>query len=151
MRVAGLTDRGSGPPGSHVACRRPSGGLGQQHILARPVGPSTPATSTFAIGMSKGDPVTYEELTPEHKQKFDEIEALFEANLIGSFERTRHHVIRWKGFSPEGALDGVDLSLPSEERTRALCQDVNYMVAHSLHQHSESLVNAFECVALRVV
>jgi hypothetical protein len=25
--------------------------------------------------MSKGDPVMYEELTPEHKQKFDEIKA----------------------------------------------------------------------------
>jgi hypothetical protein len=101
--------------------------------------------------MSKGDPVMYEELTPEHKQKFDEIKALFEADLIGSFERTCHHGIRWKGFSPEGALDGVDLSLPSEERTRVLRQEVNYMVAHSLHQHSESLVNAFERVALRVI
>jgi hypothetical protein len=30
-------------------------------------------------------------------------------------------------------------------------QEVNYMVAHSLHRHSESLVNAFEHVALRVV
>jgi hypothetical protein len=101
--------------------------------------------------MSKGDPVTYEELTPEHKQKFDEIKALFEADLILSFERTRHHGIRWKGFSPKGALNGVDLSLPLEDRTRALCQEVNYMAAHSLHQHSESLVNAFESVALRVV
>jgi hypothetical protein len=45
----------------------------------------------------------------------------------------------------------VDLSLPSEERTRALRQEVNYMVAHSLHQHSESLVNAFEHVAPHVV
>jgi hypothetical protein len=115
------------------------------------VGPSTPTTSTSAIGISKGDPVTYEELTPEHKQKFDEIKALFEADLIGSFERTRHHGIRWKGFSPESALDGVDLSLPSEERTRALCQEVNYMVAHSLHRHSESLVNAFERVTLRII
>jgi hypothetical protein len=51
----------------------------------------------------------------------------------------------------EGALDGVDLSLPSEECTRALRQEVNYMVAHSLHRHSKSLVNAFERVALRVV
>jgi hypothetical protein len=93
----------------------------------------------------------YEELTPEHKQKFDEIKALFEADLIGSFERIRHHDIRWKGFSPEGALDGVDLSLLSKEHTRALCQEVNYMVAHSLHWHSESLVNAFERVALRVI
>jgi hypothetical protein len=101
--------------------------------------------------MSKGDPVTYEELTPEHKHKFDEIKALFEADLIRSFERTRHHGIRWKWFSPKGALDGVDLSLPSEERTRALRQEVNYMVAHSLHRHSESLVNAFERVALRVI
>jgi hypothetical protein len=85
--------------------------------------------------MLKGGPVTYEELIPEHKQKFDEMKALVEANLIGSFERTRHHGIRWKGFSPEGALNGVDLSLPSEERTRALHQEVNYMVAHYLHQH----------------
>jgi hypothetical protein len=144
-------DRGSGPLGSHVTCRCPSGGLGRQHILAHPVGPSTPTTSTFIIGMSKGDPVTYEELTHEHKQKFDEIKALFEADLIGSFEMARNHGIRWKGFSPEGALDGVDLFLLTEERTRALRKEVNYMVAHSLHRHSKSLVNAFECVALRVV
>jgi hypothetical protein len=101
--------------------------------------------------MSKGDSVTYEELTPEHKQKFDEIKAFFKVDLIGSFERTRHHNIRWKGFSPEGTLDGVDLSLPSEERTRALCQEVNYMVAHSLHRYSEGLVNAFERVALHII
>jgi hypothetical protein len=70
--------------------------------------------------MSKGDLVTYEELTPEHKQKFDEIKAIFKVDPIVSFERTRHHGIRWKGFSPEGALNGVDLSLPLKERTRAL-------------------------------
>jgi hypothetical protein len=101
--------------------------------------------------MLKGDPVMYEELTPEHKQKFDEIKALFEANLIRSFERTRHHDIRWKGFSPEGTLDVVDLSLLLEEHTKALRQEVNYMVAHSLYRHSESLVNAFERVALCVI
>jgi hypothetical protein len=117
----------------------------------------TPAGSLYANNINfrhqdvNGDPVAYEELTPEHKQKFDEIKALFQADLIGSFERTRHHGIRWEGFSPEGALDGVDLSLPLEERTRALRQEVNYMVAHSLHRHSESLVNAFERVTLRVV
>jgi hypothetical protein len=144
-------DRGSEPLGSRVACRCPSVGFGQQHILAHPVGPSTSTTSTSTIGMLKGDPVTYEDPTPEHKQKFDEIKALFEANLIGSFERTRQHDIRWKGFSPEGALDGLDLSLPSEERTRPLHQEVNYMVAHSFHRHSERLVNAFERVALCVV
>jgi hypothetical protein len=56
--------------------------------------------------MSKEGPITYEEPSTEHKQKFDEIKAQFEATLIGSFERSRHHGIRWKGLSPEGALDG---------------------------------------------
>jgi hypothetical protein len=92
----------------------------------------------------------YEELLAEPKQKYDEIKTLFEADLIGSFERSRHHGVRWKGFSPEGALDDVDLSTPLEDRTRALRLEVNYMVAHSLHRHSESLVNAFERVALCV-
>ena len=44
-------------------------------------------------------PVMYEELTLEHKQQYDEVKAQFEADLIGSFERTRNHGIRWKGFS----------------------------------------------------
>jgi hypothetical protein len=101
--------------------------------------------------MARDEPITYEELSAEHKQRYDEIKAQFEADLIGSFERTHHHGVRWKGFSLEGALDGVDLSTPSEDRTRALRQEVNYTVAHSLHRHSESLVNAFEHVALRVV
>jgi hypothetical protein len=79
--------------------------------------------------MSKENTVTYEELSAEHKQKYDEIKAFFEADLIGSFERTCHHGIRWKGFSLEGTLDEVDLSTSSEERTRALRQEVNYMVA----------------------
>jgi len=96
-------------------------------------------------------PVTYEELPPEHKKKYDEIKALLEADLIGSFERTRNHGIKWKGFSPEGALDIVDLSVPSEERTRALRQEMNYMVAHALHRHSQSLMNELERMAHRVI
>jgi hypothetical protein len=90
--------------------------------------------------MTRDDPITYEELSAEHKQIYDEIKTQFEADFIGSFERTRHHGVRWKSFSPEGALDGVDLSIPSEDCTRALRQEVNYAVTHSLHRHSESLV-----------
>jgi len=41
---------------------------------------------------------TYKELTPKHKLKYDEVKAQFEADHIGSFERTRNHGIRWKGF-----------------------------------------------------
>ncbi|KAK1670934.1 hypothetical protein QYE76_059093 [Lolium multiflorum] len=76
--------------------------------------------------MADGTPVTYEDLTDELKKK-------------------------WKGFSPDGALDGIDMSAPSEERTRSLRQEINYMVAHSLHRHSENLVNTLERVALRVI
>jgi len=57
-------------------------------------------------------PVTYEELTPEYKQKYDKVKAQFEVDLIGTFERTHHHGIRRRGFLFEGALDNIDLSMP---------------------------------------
>ncbi|KAK1609842.1 hypothetical protein QYE76_033515 [Lolium multiflorum] len=98
-----------------------------------------------------GEPVKYEDLPPEHKKKYDDLKAILEAELIGAFEKTHSHGIKFKGFQPEGALDGLDLSLPSDERTRALRQEVNYAVAHSLHRHAESLVNTLERVALNVV
>src|SRR6185436_15547403 len=146
-------------PALRVACRYSPVGFDRQHILARPMGLSSATTPTAEMTgpqdqapvPSVTKPVTYEELTLEHKQKYDEVKAQFEADLIGSFERTRNHGIRWKGFSPEGALHNVDLSVPSEERTRALRQEMNYMVAHTLHRHSESLVNELEHVAHRVV
>ncbi|KAK1686874.1 hypothetical protein QYE76_047722 [Lolium multiflorum] len=115
---------------------------------ARPVGQSSTSTASPSTSeMAEGTPVMYEDLTEELKKKHDEVKAILEADLIGSFQRTRSHGIRWKGFSPEGALDGVDLSAPSEERTRSLRQEINFMVAHSLHRHSESLVNTLERVA----
>jgi hypothetical protein len=97
----GPLTKGSGPttsPGSlptpRVAYRYSPVGFDRQHILARPVGPSSSTTSTSVVGMSREDPITYEELPAKHKQKYDEIKALFKADLIGSFERTRHHGVR---------------------------------------------------------
>ena len=112
-------------PALRVACRCSPVGFDRQHILARPVGPFSATTSIATMSGAQNQepapkPITYEELPPEHKQKYDEVKALLESDLIGSFERTRNHGIRWKGFSPEGTLDNVDLSVPSEERTRAL-------------------------------
>ncbi|KAK1628455.1 hypothetical protein QYE76_002770 [Lolium multiflorum] len=124
-------------------------GFGRQHILARPVEPSS--ATTMSTSEMAEEPVKYEDLLAEHKKKYDDLKAIFEADLIGSFEKTRSHGIKFKGFQPEGALEGLDLSLPSEERTRALRQEINYAVAHSLHRHSESLVNTLERVALHVV
>jgi hypothetical protein len=116
----GPTSNPGSLPAPRVACRCSPVGFDGQHILARPVGRSSSTTSTSADGIMTEDPITYEELPTEHKQKYDEIKALFEADLIGSFKKTRHHGVRWKGFSPEGALNDVDLSTPSEDRTRAL-------------------------------
>ncbi|KAK1651200.1 hypothetical protein QYE76_069005 [Lolium multiflorum] len=90
----------------------------RQHILAR-------RWDTFYSNhintciRDGGRTIKYEDL-PEHKKKYDELKAIFEADLIGSFEKTRSHGIRFKGFQPEGVFEGLDLSLPSEERTRAL-------------------------------
>ncbi|KAK1618445.1 hypothetical protein QYE76_023962 [Lolium multiflorum] len=58
--------------------------------------------------------ITYEDLPPDHKKKYDELKAIVEAELIGSFEKTRSHGIGFKGFTPQGVLDGLDLSLPSD-------------------------------------
>ncbi|KAK1641639.1 hypothetical protein QYE76_059444 [Lolium multiflorum] len=114
-------------------------------------GQSSATTMSSSAPQIAGEPVKYEDLPPEHKKKYDDLKAILEAELIGAFEKTRSHGIKFKGFQPEGALDGLDQSLPSDERTRALRQEVNYVVAHSLHRHAESLVNTLERVALNVV
>ncbi|KAK1653939.1 hypothetical protein QYE76_071744 [Lolium multiflorum] len=91
-----------------------AGGFWQTHSRT-PVGrSSTTTTSTPASEMAE-EPIKYEDLPPEHKKKYDDLKAIFEADLIGSFEKTRSHGIRFKGFKPEGVLEGIDLSLPSEE------------------------------------
>jgi hypothetical protein len=59
----------------------------------QPTASSSSATSTSVVKMPNENPITYEELSDEHKQKYNEIKAAFEADLIGSFERTRHHGI----------------------------------------------------------
>ncbi|KAK1616779.1 hypothetical protein QYE76_022296 [Lolium multiflorum] len=137
-----------------VEMEKPSG-----HFPTPEVPNETPPDLGFDGGALDGfayrgflqEQITYEDLPAEHKKKYDELKAIVEAELIGSFEKTRSHGIRFKGFTPQGVLEGLDLSLPSEERTRALRQEINYVVAHSLHRHSESLVNTLERVALQVV
>ncbi|KAK1608936.1 hypothetical protein QYE76_032609 [Lolium multiflorum] len=125
--------------------RTPGGTIFNDTSSTTTISPSTSEMAKDTIPSSsevaEETPVTYGDLTGELKKKYDEIKSALEADLIGSFHRTRSHGIRWKGFTPEGALDGVDLSTPSEERTRSLRQEINFMVAHSLHRHSESLVN----------
>ena len=57
------------------------------------------------------NPVTYEELTLEHQQKYDEVKAQFEADLIGSLKPMQE--------SSRGADHGSDLYL------HVLCMQAN--------------------------
>ncbi|KAK1630971.1 hypothetical protein QYE76_005286 [Lolium multiflorum] len=59
--------------------------------------------------MAEDTPVKYEDLSDELKKKYGETKTVLEAELIGSFGKTRSHGIRWSGFTAEGALDQVDL------------------------------------------
>src|SRR6185369_6569034 len=54
-------------------------GFDRQHILARPVGPFSATMSGAQDQEPAPKSVTYEELSPEHKKKYDEIKALLEA------------------------------------------------------------------------
>jgi hypothetical protein len=54
--------------------------------------------------MTRDDPIMYEELPTEHKRKYDEIKALFKADLIGSFKKTRHHALGGRDFHPKALL-----------------------------------------------
>ncbi|KAK1616172.1 hypothetical protein QYE76_021689 [Lolium multiflorum] len=62
--------------------------------------------------MADGTPVTYEDLTEELK-KYDKVKAILEADLIGSFHEPAHTASVERVLT-QGALDGVDLSAPSE-------------------------------------
>ncbi|KAK1628906.1 hypothetical protein QYE76_003221 [Lolium multiflorum] len=55
--------------------------------------------------------ITYKDLPAEHKKKYDELKAICEAELIGSFETTRSHNIKLKGNTcPSHGVNTVDLS-----------------------------------------
>ncbi|KAK1650997.1 hypothetical protein QYE76_068802 [Lolium multiflorum] len=99
---AGRRSEGLGPaavgslPALCVA-RLLAGGFRPQHILARPVGQSATSTASPSTSeMADGTPVTYEDLTEELKKKYDEVKAILEADLIGSFTNplTWHQVER---------------------------------------------------------
>ena len=47
--------------------------------------------------------------------------------------------IRYIG-DPESALSGIDLSVPLEERSQALRQEVNYMIHHAIIRQTEVII-----------
>ncbi|KAK1627368.1 hypothetical protein QYE76_001683 [Lolium multiflorum] len=99
--------------------------------------------------MEESTPVKYEDLTDELKKKHDEIKAVLEAELIGSFHRTRSHGVRWKGFSPKRSME---LTCPPRQKNapgRCVRRSTTWWLIRCTA--TESLVNTLERVALRVV
>ncbi|KAK1615025.1 hypothetical protein QYE76_020542 [Lolium multiflorum] len=81
-------------PALLVLTAAPPVGFGDQHILH--AGGTIVYINHIAIYIemaADGTPVTYEELPAELKKKYDEIKVTLEADLIGSFQRTRSHGI----------------------------------------------------------
>ena len=67
----------------------------------------------------KFGPPTLEDLTGEHRRKYDQVMVGLAEELIKHFTWTRSGGIKCTG-TLESTLDGVDLSVPSEERSQAL-------------------------------
>jgi len=65
-----------------------------------------------------------EDLTPEHKRKFDLVMEDLAKKVLAHFVWSRNGGVMLVG-DPESALSGIDLSVPSEERNQALRQEIN--------------------------
>ena len=93
-----------------------------------PQAPSTSKAGEQADGTflpeGKTGPPTMEDLTPEHKRKFDLVMEDLAKKVLAHFVWTRNGGVRLVG-DPESALSGIDLSVPSEERNQALRQEIN--------------------------
>ena len=80
--------------------------------------PST-ATDDEITETSELPAVTLEDLKGEHRKLYDDTLAKLTQDLLARFVRTRHGGVRTVGHTDD-LLDGVDLSTPSEEQSRAL-------------------------------
>jgi hypothetical protein len=54
--------------------------------------------------MARDDPITYEELSAEHKQRYDEIKTQFESDLMALLKGLATMVSGGKGFHPKVLL-----------------------------------------------
>jgi len=70
--------------------------------------------------------------------------------ILKRFTWTRNGGVRCIG-TAECSLDGIDISVPSEERSRALRQEMNYMIGHALLRQTEVLLNSMDNIVARVV
>ncbi|KAK1665068.1 hypothetical protein QYE76_053227 [Lolium multiflorum] len=107
-------------------CQGPLSGLGSLRLFVllnhcppvgfrvthtRPVGQSSATSTSTPTSEMAEEQITYEDLPAEHKKKCDELKAICEAELIGSFAKARLHGIKVKGGTRSSpGVNMVDLS-----------------------------------------
>ena len=119
--------------------------------------PHKPSTSkageqdnnTFLLEGKTGPP-TLDDLNPEHKRKYDQVMADLAEEVLKHFTWTRSGGIKCVG-DPESSLHGIDLSVPLEERSQALRQEINYMIHHALFRQTEVILNSMDNIVARVI
>ena len=97
----------------------------------------------------KTGPPMLEDLPPEHRQKYDQVMVDLAEEVLKHFTWTCSRGIKCTG-TPESALDGIGLSVPSEERSQALRQEINYMIHHALLRQTEVILNSIDNIVARV-
>ena len=116
-------------------------------------------TSSSKAGDQDNEPVfpdgktglpTLEDLPAEHRQVYDQTLADLGKEILKRFTWTHNGGVRFIG-TAECSLDGIDISVPSEERSRALGQEMNYMIGHALLRQTEVLLNSMDNIVARVV
>ena len=98
----------------------------------------------------KTGPPTLEDLHAEHRQTYDRAMADLGKEVLKRFMWTRNGGVRCID-TAECSLDGINISVPSEERSRALRQEMNYMIGHALLRQTEVLLNSMDNIVARVV
>ena len=102
-------------------------------------------------GDSGETPITsIDQLSPEHKEKFQELCVQFHDDLLSRYKKTRTGGIRITGY-PSYPLDGIDLSTQSMERSQALREEINSMLAHALIRQSEAIINRMDNIVVKTV
>jgi hypothetical protein len=91
-----------------------------------------------------------DDLTAEHKRKYNQVMADLGKEVLKQYMWTGNVEIRYIG-DPESALSGIDLSVPLEERSQALRQEVNYMIHHAIIRQTEVILNSMDNIMARIV
>ena len=70
--------------------------------------------------------------------------------LLDHFTKTQNSSVKGTGH-PVKLLDGIDLSMPSEERLRVLHAEMNEMIGKSTLRQAEAFLNSMDSVVARIV